>query len=501
MREGNIFWVSSSGIPSLSGWYEVPEGSDASASSDNIWEQQCGNHALSLTSSGQWEFTRHKNGIAGPGEVVCWSARGEVGKPLYSIGKWEKARGTVRILNRPRCLWLRHSTYLDPNGIPLMGRKFPFVEGRVQENEPVYRAEWESGMAVFLQVKSGKWSLMHRGEAKFASVAPYHGEGPDEVVEWTQSNAESLRVVDSSGLGIAAEYILGPFQEVVKKSTGQQNPNFHDIAPCLAIGEHGVGCKKLCPRDGRMGCSIVDGLADSKYKGVPTHFLSWVWSYTLATFAGAIDSWIASRKLVRKDVFLWCCFFCNNQYRILDEKSKTGSEDLEWIFEHRLKSIGKIVILLDTLREPEYINRVWCVFETFIAFQNKVDAEVILPSVESASFQDAVKEGNISDITMALSRVDVQNAKASEPADERLVKDKIKTLSSFDDVNRVVKENLIAWCMHEVKSMMENASGICAARSPQKVTKQRRDRRKQIEDMVGKLLAKAKIASTPDEKR
>ena len=79
------------------------------------------------------------------------------------------------------------------------------------------------------------------------------------------------------------------------------------------MGPQGLGFGKTCPRDGGLGCSILDALDDS-YRGRATHFVSWCWDYTLEDFVSAIQSWIQKEASSPSDVCLWVCFFCNNQF-------------------------------------------------------------------------------------------------------------------------------------------------------------------------------------------
>ena len=71
------------------------------------------------------------------------------------------------------------------------------------------------------------------------------------------------------------------------------------------------------------------------------------------------------------------CFFANNQYRIIVEGSKAGSDNLEDVFEKNLKRIGRMVAILDTWDQPVYLSRVWTVYEQFVAstLQIQVGAE------------------------------------------------------------------------------------------------------------------------------
>ena len=50
------------------------------------------------------------------------------------------------------------------------------------------------------------------------------------------------------------------------------------------------------------------------------------------------------------------CFFCNNQYRILEAKTQTGSDELKTVFESHLASAGRMLLLLDSFVDPAYIK-------------------------------------------------------------------------------------------------------------------------------------------------
>ena len=179
-------------------------------------------------------------------------------------------------------------------------------------------------------------------------------------------------------LGIRASYVLRNFVEHAQWSTGQENPNFYEIADVLAKGENGLGYGKICPRDGKPGCSIVDAV-DDRHKGKVTHFVSWCWQYKLQDFVSAIGSWLRKEGLDPGDVCLWVCFFCNNQYRILEAKTQTGSDELKTVFESHLAEAGRMLLLLDSFLQPAYIKRAWCIFEAYVCIDNNFPMTIILP--------------------------------------------------------------------------------------------------------------------------
>jgi len=104
--------------------------------------------------------------------------------------------------------------------------------------------------------------------------------------------------------------------------------------------------------------------------GRATHFLSWVWSYKVKLFQATLQAWLESDPTRDPDeIFLWICFFCNNQYRL----EETNADDLETVFKGRLSELrdsgGSMIAMLDTWRQPVYLTRIWCVYEQVYRLQ------------------------------------------------------------------------------------------------------------------------------------
>lgn len=266
--------------------------------------------------------------------------------------------------------------------------------------------------------------------------------------------AQGLRRFESERLGVSVAYILDQFEEEARCATGQQDPTFHTIAPHFAFGKQGLGKGLECPRDGRSGCSIVDALP-AAWRGRATHFLSWAWGYTLSTFVHAIREWISQTDVNPSSTFLWVCFFCNNQFRILEENSQEGSDNLEKAFAGRLTEIGQVVVLFDTWKSAFYLQRAWCVFETFMADKVGANLQIILPSAEARSLEDEIRHGGLGNVICAFREVDIEKARATREVDELRVKELISRTSSFERVNQVVKDRLVQWCKERFSMMMD----------------------------------------------
>ena len=182
-----------------------------------------------------------------------------------------------------------------------------------------------------------------------------------QKLDWRESNGFAL---SKPGFLIrfgGSEAEPPPEWRSARKTTHPNDPNFIQMASVVACGEHGLGFRKICPRDGRQDTSIVDGLQSAGKSAPANQFLSWVWGYKLHMVKSAMEHW--RREQARKvpnfcseTVFFWWCFFCNNQYRMLEEKEAQDTKELAEVFGSKLQSVGRIVMLLDKLKNPSYLS-------------------------------------------------------------------------------------------------------------------------------------------------
>ena len=235
--------------------------------------------------------------------------------------------------------------------------------------------------------------------------------------ECTASSREEPQGVTSAGMeskatGIAATYLLNDFVELARERVEVESPNFYDLT-VLSYGPTGLGYQKRCPRDGQFGCSIVDAINEC-YRGEASYFVSWCWQYKLNDFVSAISSWVQREGVDPSDVYLWVCFFCNNQYRILEEQTQHGSSQLTSMFEHHLASTGRMLILLDSFTPaPLFLTRAWCLFECYVSADQYVPMTITFPDrlrTEGTEGRGPLEE--------AIQALDMRRAKASDKVDE-----------------------------------------------------------------------------------
>jgi len=195
-----------------------------------------------------------------------------------------------------------------------------------------------------------------------------------------------------------------------------------------------------------------------KYRRACTHFLSWTWSYTVSQVRDALQVWMESNQLDPSQIFLYMCFFVNNQYRILVDKDGAGSYQLEDVFEGNLRRIGRMVALVDHWDQPVYLSRIWTIFEQFTAVMLGIEVEMILPSKSGESLIDEIRKGEegIKLVKQSLCTVDSASAKAWSPEDEHRVKTLIKEATGFETVNAKVREFMVAWVAQVVEDYLKH---------------------------------------------
>jgi tetratricopeptide (TPR) repeat protein len=211
----------------------------------------------------------------------------------------------------------------------------------------------------------------------------------------------------------------------------------------------------------------------SKIKPTADHFISHVWSYKTKSELMASLKYTLLDKLKTEDVdvFIWLDGLCVNQHQV--GKSTATPEQLQITFGESLKVIGSVVMVLSNWQNPSYPKRIWCVFEAYMT-KKIPNTKVILAMspTEEKSLVDAMIGNEIAPkfLESYFSSVDVESAKAKEPADEQAILQLIREFG-VADVNSVVLGNLKQWMVQggnvALASVDENsveAGNICMAR-------------------------------------
>ena len=241
------------------------------------------------------------------------------------------------------------------------------------------------------------------------------------------------------------------------------DPHFYQLCPLLAIGPHALGKGQICPRDGLPDCSCVDALRKQKMGGKANWYLSWAWAYNLSTIQSALAEWwtrmcgkTGLRDVDRHEVYLWWCFFCNNQFRILYRgelcpNQWQGDDSPLKTFQAHLQGIGKLIICMDKLYDSIYTRRIWTMFEVFKAVQGNMTITLAIPRSELDGI-NVVGVRSLQGI-FDFCRVDSAEAQASVAEDTHQIKNHIlQEVGTFRHVDETVSQLLVAEILQWVKS-------------------------------------------------
>eukprot|EP00931_Biecheleriopsis_adriatica_P100334 TRINITY_DN7559_c0_g1_i1.p1 TRINITY_DN7559_c0_g1~~TRINITY_DN7559_c0_g1_i1.p1 ORF type:complete len:983 (+),score=160.81 TRINITY_DN7559_c0_g1_i1:103-3051(+) len=282
-------------------------------------------------------------------------------------------------------------------------------------------------------------------------------------LRWQSFKQQDCIHLSSEDLGVPLLYLTEEdcFLKDVETMLGQELAEHETFRKLQATCWGDENCEGFCgsqeencPRDGKMGCAIIDTLDDRfpqrGFRGRFTHYLSWCWDYSCHHMVSGLNSWMLHAKAVADDTFIWICFFCNNQRKILFDCQVGQTEaGLEALFHSRLRAVkdkGGVIVLLDNYMEPSFTRRLWCIYEVFEATQLDMPICVTLPGTCQTQLVKDLMSGQVSKISLSLLAIASQHARAWSEDDETKIKDLIReSKGGFKAVNAVVKACLAEW--------------------------------------------------------
>lgn len=211
------------------------------------------------------------------------------------------------------------------------------------------------------------------------------------------------------------------------------------------------GADMECPRDGQTGAAFVDAVHGCENVGLATHMLSYTWGYTVACIVSSLSAWCRRGELRPESTYIWMCCVCINQHRV-QEARRLGCtvpfEDFSCSFGGRVRSISKVIALMEPWRAPRYCQRAWCVFELHTAAELDADCdlELIMPPDEVDSFATAIAEGNgLLELWHTLADTKLEEAKASVSQDRENIFKLVEQGPGFKQLNETIVQKLQTW--------------------------------------------------------
>jgi len=143
----------------------------------------------------------------------------------------------------------------------------------------------------------------------------------------------TMRALQSERAGVSIGYLVSSdFTQLAVQRTGKPDPSFMDMKTAFWLSDDPIGADVICPRDKRPGCAMIDWIPRSERRG-QNYFLSWTWRYTLWQVQSALLAFQQNlaHHHASNGIFLFMCFFVNNQFRINEFSFEWGFH-FEWGF-------------------------------------------------------------------------------------------------------------------------------------------------------------------------
>ena len=183
-------------------------------------------------------------------------------------------------------------------------------------------------------------------------------------------------------------------------------------------------------------------------------FVSHAWRYNfLKDLIPALESWIAM-QVSMAEVFLWIDIFTVSQHADPPEHQDSEEEARNFQifadgFELALQDIGRAVIVLSPWNRPEWIFRIWCLFEFYVMMRFCIPFVFVLSREQHGSFiKQLGDEGN--DFLAMVSTLDMEKAEAFSDYDKRQIKQLVRDhLGGYSKLNESVIEAIREFCINE----------------------------------------------------
>ena len=198
--------------------------------------------------------------------------------------------------------------------------------------------------------------------------------------------------------------------------------------------------------------------------GIPTDFVSHAWQDKFSTFVDSLEAEAKDRDRIRanegmpaiaEERYYWNDIFVEDQ-----NQSSTKEEGYFFTaFRQAIESIGRTVLVLGRLKDPNPLTRAWCIWEIFSSAQaSNCELCVSLPPLERVELRRLLGQpSGGQEIFSFLTSVHAESSDAFSKEDVSKIHSTIKSESSFNQVDSLVCESLRNW-LHEAAMEFANTS-------------------------------------------
>ena len=195
------------------------------------------------------------------------------------------------------------------------------------------------------------------------------------------------------------------------------------------------------PAARELGCAYFAMLAhdgDAALVGRNDYFLSHTWSYRFHDVIRILENFEARLPVQSTPRYYWFDIFVMNQH----STTEIGENLLQNL--HRsIEAPGKLLLLVDSWRDPVPLARCWCLFEIYTAIQCGADIIMCLSRSEENSFTGELDSNQV-ELALQLQAIDAEEAEATVESDKAMIFGRIREEIGFEAFNAKLRDTLLA---------------------------------------------------------
>jgi len=195
------------------------------------------------------------------------------------------------------------------------------------------------------------------------------------------------------------------------------------------------------PATGELGCAYFGMLAhdgDAALVGQSDYFLSHTWSYRFHDIIRILENFEARLPVQSTPRYYWFDIFVMNQH----STTEIG-DDLLQNLRRSIEAPGKLLLLVDSWRDPAPLARCWCLFEIYTAIQCGADIIMCLSRSEENSFTGELDSNQV-ELALQLQAIDAEEAEATVESDKAMIFGRIREEIGFEAFNAKLRDTLLA---------------------------------------------------------
>ena len=161
-----------------------------------------------------------------------------------------------------------------------------------------------------------------------------------------------------------------------------------------------------------------------------------VWSYRFKDLLVILETF-EEQTQPDTTLYYWFDVFVMNQHNPHDLRQKQLLENLR----ASVRSCGRVLLAMDSWRDPVPLTRVWCLLEIFTAMTESAELIICLSSAEQSSLADKLGK-NQAEVQKVLESVDARGAEATVGGDREIIFDLIQEGTGFANFNTTIRDAL-----------------------------------------------------------